>query len=303
MAYNNQDPAGKALSSMKKEYAIIGKRHIRAWHLWLFAGVLAGAVGAVVFVAKNSAEKPLALQFEKSDAASYGSGDASGGGQLMTILAPNGGGEEWVKSSLQEFRWRWNSTTIGSDKVDVFLAGPVAKGSDPSVVLPRYQISVVSAGAGVQAAVAGVPSTMPTGRYFLGMAVQGNNEVLDWSDGSMSVIDADGLPHIGTAYVAQDSFKAGDAFSVVTRGFKYFSTGGALEILDGNGAVLVKITDSQPGKWVLHWLEEGSFSYIAVDFDPSISRGYAPGVYRFGVRVVRSDGKSSNAAFSSFTVK
>ena len=42
-----QDPAGKALSSLQKEYAIIGKHRIKAWHLWLIVGVLAGAVAGI----------------------------------------------------------------------------------------------------------------------------------------------------------------------------------------------------------------------------------------------------------------
>ena len=48
--------AERAFQALKKDYALVGKTHIRAWHAWLVIGVLAGTVAGIAFVANRSGE-------------------------------------------------------------------------------------------------------------------------------------------------------------------------------------------------------------------------------------------------------
>ncbi|MBU6414829.1 fibronectin type III domain-containing protein [Patescibacteria group bacterium] len=46
----------RALQALQKEYVLVGKTHVRAWHAWLGVGVLAGLLIGVVLVANRSGE-------------------------------------------------------------------------------------------------------------------------------------------------------------------------------------------------------------------------------------------------------
>lgn len=42
------------MESLKKEYTLIGKRHIKAWHAWLILGLIAGTAAGITLVANRS---------------------------------------------------------------------------------------------------------------------------------------------------------------------------------------------------------------------------------------------------------
>ena len=44
----------EALSTLQKEFVIIGKTHIRAWHAWLIFGLVVGVIAGIIFVASRS---------------------------------------------------------------------------------------------------------------------------------------------------------------------------------------------------------------------------------------------------------
>ncbi|OGZ07050.1 MAG: hypothetical protein A3D65_00140 [Candidatus Lloydbacteria bacterium RIFCSPHIGHO2_02_FULL_50_13] len=61
MEQNPQKPringlTGKALQALKKEYIIVGKRHIQGWHIWLFLCIFTGVTTGIAFVANRSGE-------------------------------------------------------------------------------------------------------------------------------------------------------------------------------------------------------------------------------------------------------
>lgn len=45
---------GKALEALQKEFVVIGKTHIKAWHAWLILGLVAGIASGVLFVANRT---------------------------------------------------------------------------------------------------------------------------------------------------------------------------------------------------------------------------------------------------------
>lgn len=51
---NQKDNAGRAMSTLKKEYTLIGKHHIKGWHIMLIIGVMVGIVAGVVLVSGRS---------------------------------------------------------------------------------------------------------------------------------------------------------------------------------------------------------------------------------------------------------
>ena len=57
---NNNKPTNhlieRALSALRKEYVVVGKTYVRAWHAWLTLGIVVGIVAGVVFVANRSGE-------------------------------------------------------------------------------------------------------------------------------------------------------------------------------------------------------------------------------------------------------
>ncbi|PIS05132.1 MAG: hypothetical protein COT81_02820 [Candidatus Buchananbacteria bacterium CG10_big_fil_rev_8_21_14_0_10_42_9] len=53
---NKIDATQAALSAMKDEYALVGKSHIRSWHLWLLFGLLVGSAITAFAVANRSGE-------------------------------------------------------------------------------------------------------------------------------------------------------------------------------------------------------------------------------------------------------
>lgn len=100
MQSNQHGPAERALSSLKREYTFIGKRHIKAWQAWLAVGVLAGIVGATFFIANRSGE------FSPSEAAYEGEGYDFPWrrGPRITVVSPNGG-EVWPVGTTQNISW------------------------------------------------------------------------------------------------------------------------------------------------------------------------------------------------------
>ena len=55
---NNEKPINhlveRAFNALKKEYMIIGKTHVRAWHAWLFIGLAVGVVVGIILIANRS---------------------------------------------------------------------------------------------------------------------------------------------------------------------------------------------------------------------------------------------------------
>lgn len=88
----DQKPQGGAaeqiLKVLQKEYVLMGKTRVKAWHMWLAAGLLAGAVGGVFLVANKSG------RFAPSEA-------ASGRPATIHLISPNGG-EQWQIGSTQQ---------------------------------------------------------------------------------------------------------------------------------------------------------------------------------------------------------
>lgn len=46
----------RAINALKKEYVVVGKTHVRAWHAWLALGLVAGVVSGIFLVASRSGE-------------------------------------------------------------------------------------------------------------------------------------------------------------------------------------------------------------------------------------------------------
>ena len=57
----------RALSALQRDYLIIGRNHIRGWHVWLMLGLFAGVVTGVVLVANKGGEvTPSAAQVSQN---------------------------------------------------------------------------------------------------------------------------------------------------------------------------------------------------------------------------------------------
>ena len=83
--YDQYSPANRRVNrvfnALKKDYTLIGKRHIKGWHLWLILGVAAGAIAAVALVANRSGEfSPSKAGFENQAQLPPVGGEGSSGG-------------------------------------------------------------------------------------------------------------------------------------------------------------------------------------------------------------------------------
>lgn len=57
----------RIFAALKKDYALIGARHIKAWHAWLIVGIFAGAIGATALIVNRSGEFEAGQAFEEVD--------------------------------------------------------------------------------------------------------------------------------------------------------------------------------------------------------------------------------------------
>lgn len=46
--------ADKLVSNIRREYVLVGKSHIRAWHIWLVVGILVGIAAGIYWIAYRS---------------------------------------------------------------------------------------------------------------------------------------------------------------------------------------------------------------------------------------------------------
>lgn len=290
MAYNNQDPAGKALSSMKKDYAIIGKRHIRAWHLWLIVGVLAGAVGAVALVARNSAEGPLALKFGKSRAALEEVLPLPPISNGIRVLSPNGG-EVLVKGEGVMFVW----SAPNESAVNIELVPNKSIDGSGEIFLVGNNIQNTGQFFWV------VPSHIVSRKY--NVRIWAHTE--DKSDSYFGVVDATSAPAISGARAIYNTIRPGDTLGISLLGVNFGDKPGVLDILDSTGNVAARFNESKPDFWDFVW----SYNSIVLNIYPSVTAGFAPGVYNMAARVLSAPfgggrGKQvySNIVPFSFTV-
>lgn len=265
MAYDNQDPAGKALSSIKKEYAMIGKRHIKTWQVCLIVGVLAGAVGAVALVAKNSADQPLALKFEKSSAAEIVPIENS-----IHVLSPNGG-EIWVKGRTVPITWE--SFGILPATLDIQINSLTGPGVVVTGVQNNGQYYFT------------VPNTLPERNDYFVVVGAGLN-TSDRSDGVFTIVPSGySAPAIASVLVSPNRFSAGTSFALSVFGDNFGSAPGYLDILDEKtNKVIVSINATNKGAWDLTWGPNG----IVVIFAQGMTSGYTPGTYVAKARVTRA---------------
>src|SRR3989338_2285230 len=293
MVYN-QDPAGKAMSSLRKDYAVIGKRHIRAWHIWLVVGVLAGAVGTVALVARNSAEEPLALKFGKSRAA----GEILPIRNTIEVLSPNGG-EILVTGQYAQVRWK-SSGTQPTAIANISLLGSKDNTDHNEYILGQnvpnnghflFTVPVLAGGA--------------DGYYVVRVDAGFGSCAVDDSNTPFRVVSSTTAPAISSASPLYDTIISGDTLEISLMGVNFGNAPGALDILNSNGTVAGSFTESKDGSWRLGWSHNRIMLYIL----PSITANFPSGTYTMAARVSAPFGGGrgqqgySNIVPFSFTVK
>jgi len=268
MVYN-QDPAGKAMSSLRKDYAVIGKRHIRAWHIWLVVGVLAGAVGTVALVARNSAEEPLALKFGKSRAA----GEILPIRNTIEVLSPNGG-EILVTGQYAQVRWK-SSGTQPTAIANISLLGSKDNTDHNEYILGQnvpnnghflFTVPVLAGGA--------------DGYYVVRVDAGFGSGAVDDSNTPFRVVSSINTPAISSVSPIYDTIKPGDILGISLLGVNFGDVPGILDFLV-NGNVAASFHGSKPDSWTLAWSNNG----IVLNILPSVTAGLAPGVYTMAARV------------------
>lgn len=161
-SFSNDRLIERALRSLRKEYLLVGKAHVRAWHVWLLLGIIVGAVAAFVFVVNRSGKFTLSLAADTipPSISSVSVGNILAFSASVTFLT-NESANSYVEYGL--------ATTYGSQSdtqgpatsfsislsglsgntsyhyriVATDLAGNISKSSDKSFKTKTFQISSV----------------------------------------------------------------------------------------------------------------------------------------------------------------
>lgn len=164
----------RTLAALRKKYVFVGATHVRAWHMWLLLGVVAGGLGTVLLVANRSG------QLEPS-AARDG----------IAVLSPNGG-EVWQAGTSQNIQWR------GGKKDDTVFLSLLPESSSP----PALHEGSPGSGGGIAIAQVSntglsswaIPSGFAPGQYRVSVCLAKKNakasdkRSCDVSDAPLSIV-------------------------------------------------------------------------------------------------------------------